>query len=217
MRIYYTDVRPLLKNEIWQEKLEWMSEERKNRITKMKIEMDQIRSAAAGILLHVMAQTFRFPPEYEWCEGVNGKPYIKGKEDFFFNLSHSGNYAVLACDHSEIGIDIQERRVTSEAMVSRFLTQEEISELPENIEERINQVNRLWCIKESYSKLLGGGLLYSMKQCRVDLLSHRIIGEKKENEQFFFQEYKIEEPYHMAVCSRNDQFPEELIYYAIES
>lgn len=39
--------------------------------------------------------------------GANGKPYFKGHADLYFNLSHSGNFAVCIVAGMPCGIDIE--------------------------------------------------------------------------------------------------------------
>lgn len=41
-------------------------------------------------------------------KNVFGKPYVTNIKDFYFNISHSGKWVVLAFSKSKIGIDIEE-------------------------------------------------------------------------------------------------------------
>ena len=80
--------------------------------------------------------------------GAHGKPYFKDKTRFpFFNISHSGDYAVCAVATCEIGIDI----------LSRILTKQELLQL-EQSEETESFFCRLWSQKESYVKWSGQGI-----------------------------------------------------------
>ena len=81
-------------------------------------------------------------------KGQYGKPYYDDK--FYFNISHSKNYVVVAVDEDEVGIDIEESRYVSPSLTKRILTKN----------ERImdGDVLNNWVLKEAYVKYLGVGL-----------------------------------------------------------
>lgn len=85
----------------------------------------------------------------------HGKPYLPASEDFFFNLSHSGNLIMLAVGNTELGADIQKDVSYRESLVNR------ITQKCERIgreEEYREHLNRVWAIKESFTKLTGEGI-----------------------------------------------------------
>lgn len=49
-----------------------------------------------------------------------GKPYLK---NFYFNISHSGRWVVLACANEDVGIDIE--KIQEEIVVESFFSEEE--------------------------------------------------------------------------------------------
>ena len=60
----------------------------------------------------------------------NGNPFLKAGEPFF-NLSHSGNYVVLAIADCEIGVDIEHIMQCHEATVKKVYSprmQEELTD-----------------------------------------------------------------------------------------
>lgn len=90
-----------------------------------------------------------------------GKPYLRERADFCFNLSHSGKWAVLACGGSRIGVDI-ERIVMDEkkeAVARRHFTSGEQDYIfrAEPARQGI-RFFEIWTAKESYLKFLGTGL-----------------------------------------------------------
>lgn len=90
--------------------------------------------------------------------GAHGKPYFKDKASFpFFNISHSGAYAVCALSTCEIGIDIQKIQPYSQRLLKRILTRQELLQL-EQSEEKESFFCRLWSQKESYVKWSGQGI-----------------------------------------------------------
>ena len=93
------------------EKPEYMDEERWEKTKRIKSEADKKRSCASGYLLWIMCQKMQIiAPSYGYTK--KGKPYLQGVENLSFNLSHSGDYAVLAQEQSLYKIKISRIRGT---------------------------------------------------------------------------------------------------------
>lgn len=96
----------------------------------------------------------------------HGKPYIEGKEDFKFNISHSGDYVVIAYtvskDINAIGIDIEKIRSRDDDMkiANRFFSKSEIDYISDGLEcsDIDARFYKVWTMKEAYIKLTGRGL-----------------------------------------------------------
>lgn len=84
-----------------------------------------------------------------------GKPYIKDNP-IYFNISHSGDYTVLAISDQEIGIDIE--KITMREKVIKKVCNEEEKKLIKTQED----FTLMWVKKESYVKYLGIGLAYDL-------------------------------------------------------
>lgn len=90
--------------------------------------------------------------------GVHGKPYFRDKSRFpFFNISHSGDYAVCAVAPFEVGIDIQKIQKVSLRLLKRVLTKGEVLQV-EQSERKEASFCKIWTQKESYVKWSGQGL-----------------------------------------------------------
>lgn len=85
----------------------------------------------------------------------NGKPYIAGAKDFFFNISHSSNLLAVAISDSEIGIDCEKISYLRKSVMSRQFTPFE-QEYVQYSNERFFEV---WTRKEAYFKYTGEGIL----------------------------------------------------------
>ena len=55
------------------------------------------------------------------CRETHGKPVLKDCTNLFFNISHSGDYAVCAVSKQPVGIDIERIRRTSRTLRARGL------------------------------------------------------------------------------------------------
>ena len=95
------------------------------------------------------------PGDVEFASSEHGKPEIPGSA-LRFNLSHSGDLAVIAlAERAEVGIDIERTSRRSRA-VERTLTLAERAAL--NGGDRQPSSLRIWCRKEALAKAGGGGL-----------------------------------------------------------
>ena len=93
--------------------------------------------------------------EVEFAAGPHGKPELPGAR-LRFNLSHSGERAVIAlADGVEVGVDV-ERTARSSRAVERTLTDGERAALP-GVDRHV-ELLRVWCRKEALAKAIGGGL-----------------------------------------------------------
>lgn len=101
----------------------------------------------------------------EILTGAYGKPYLKNSTKQF-NISHSGEYVVLAFSDNVLGVDIQEKRdCRREAIVRRFFTtaEQEAFAAAEDC-RKTDLFYHIWCRKEAYGKYLGVGLQESVMQ-----------------------------------------------------
>ncbi len=96
-----------------------------------------------------------------------GKPCLVDYPGFFFNCSDSGDYAVLATDSHEIGVDLEviRPRPYREILHRFFLPEEARSVLVADSEqERLHLFFKLWTGKESLLKQVGCGLGADMRR-----------------------------------------------------
>lgn len=95
------------------------------------------------------------------------KPYIK--DDFSFNLSHSGNFVILACsnDKAEIGIDIE--KITSTINIDDFKSTLNFNDqtLVHNSNDPFQTFYNIWTIKEAIIKANGKGLSIPLTEINI--------------------------------------------------
>ena len=80
--------------------------------------------------------------------GENGKPLPIN--DYYFNISHSGNYWCIAFSDSECGIDIEINRQLKAHISKKILFPSE------NLID--DNILRNWVLKEAYAKMIGVGI-----------------------------------------------------------
>ena len=117
---------------------------------------DRRRCLAAGLLLRAALGE-------DACKaplpvGEHGKPYLPGGP--CFNLSHSGNYVLLAVDNAPVGADIEQHAPLPEEellkMAGLAFHPAEAQSFAQNPAPKLFYDR--WALKESYIKLTGAGL-----------------------------------------------------------
>ncbi len=126
--------------------------ERRERIARYKVENARLLSLAAGVLeSRVLALC---PPGTEILLSPEGKPGLSAG-GLFYNLSHSGDYAVCAVADAEVGIDLQKPVSLSDALQASIQTDQEKKG---GAFRTPGAWFLLWSVKEAYMKLIGKGL-----------------------------------------------------------
>lgn len=214
MDILYLDVNCLEDQSVFEEKLNEMSSQRREKILSYKSESDRRLSLGAGILLDEMLKKIGYRESKLKCL-VNeyGKPYYKELPDFYFNLSHSGHYAVAVSSDKEVGIDIEEKKENKMRLgIARRFFHPVECELLENIKNKKQQMEifyQIWTLKESFVKAVGRGMNISFHSFCV--LPQE--GRKKEwmsivTEQMgrvYFMSCDEIEGYWVSVCSKKKE------------
>ncbi len=110
--------------------------------------------------------------EQEWGRALpeiqilsHGKPSFVEKSSGYFNLSHSGSMSCCVIGERQCGVDVQERRKISNALIARCCNAEEI-QLLEKCRGEIEQERLfalLWSRKEAQGKQSGMGISGDMK------------------------------------------------------
>lgn len=115
------------------------------------------------------------PRELIFDYGEQGKPLLAGVgEALRFNLSHSGDHAVLAVSRTaEVGVDIEGVRPVEREVASRTFSAAEsaaLDALPD--EQWLAGFFRCWTRKEAVVKAIGTGLLSDLAAFDVSVAPH---------------------------------------------
>ena len=203
--------------EVFKQKLRQVSIDRREKVLSYKIWEDQKRSLAAGLLLERVIGE-RGHSGDEIVRGETGKLYLPGVDDFFFSISHSGEYAACVVCDVPVGVDIQQKRETKANIARRFFQGEEAELIEKTPEEKRDEMFfRYWTGKESYLKLKGQGILGGLDSFFVDLEEMRIIDKHNHNEEIYLREYKCLEDYYISVACYSSRFATfvKKIYYRL--
>lgn len=143
-----------------------LNDEERRRADAFHFETDRQRWTAARAALRIALGrwTGKTPDRVAITVDAQGKPHLAHSDaSVHFNLSHSGNFALIALSNQgPLGIDIEPkaRGVTLISCATAFLSPNELTKLGtiENREDRARHLITTWCAKEAYLKALGSGL-----------------------------------------------------------
>ncbi len=141
-----------------------LTDERKDKILKLKNEPDRKRSLMAGLMIRDNLKTYGINQE-DIKVTDNGRPYVSGID---FNVSHSGDYVVMALSDGKVGCDIEQVKDRNCSAVNRCFKPSEIKWIEES-EDKILAFYRIWTARESYIKLTGEGILLDFKSYEVKI------------------------------------------------
>ena len=125
-----------------------------------------------GVLRHLLGHYLDCnPTEVAFAYGVRGKPALASSSRIQFNLTHSGDLAVIAVTlRREIGVDVEQIRPLShiQQIANQLFCPEEAFEVisaPQT--EREIAFFRCWTRKEAFIKATGDGLSAPLSSFRV--------------------------------------------------
>lgn len=150
IQLYLTDIRQLKPYE--QVALNLLTPERRAEAERIKPEQERLHCIAAGLLLrHVLGVT----ADSQLRRNEYGRPELAGEGDCF-NLSHGGNWVVLAVCSAPVGVDIEPiGEKLPIAIPRRFLQPDELAWLEEDTTPE--RFAWLWTRLESVLKADGRG------------------------------------------------------------
>ena len=137
-----------------------VSPERRKRTDRLRLPSAKRLSLGAGLLLtRALMDAGLDPLACETAEGEHGKPYLPARPSVFFNLSHSGSFAMCVVSGVPAGCDIERTGEARTEIAKRFFTEEEAADIfGAEASERGKLFYRYWTLKESYIKCTGLGM-----------------------------------------------------------
>ena len=192
VKIYIQNINDISLNELNISKL---SPYRREKFDRLIDGQSKLQSLAAGLLLNKYISDKKIKlSEY-------GKPYVE--DGPFFNLAHSGDYAVLAVsDAYEVGCDIEQLKECEYERLGRVVyTENELNAL-KNAEDKKECFYDLWTKKEAFIKCIGEGFHFAVKS--LDLSGGELFTVHN-GEKFFFKEYMLN-GYKIMLCSKDNNF-----------
>lgn len=157
--------------EAYQPYLSMLCKEKVQKIESMVQPADRLRSVCGELLVRkVISEGFNMENrDIYFAENQYGKPYFPQKEDFHFNISHSGKWVLGAFASVQVGVDVEEvHRPVDREVAALVLSPAELAryrQLEEGPAEGF--FFRTWTLKESLVKAMGCG--FYMEPSHMDI------------------------------------------------
>lgn len=140
--------------------------------------------------------------------GPYGKPFVVGGPPM--NVSHAGDYAVLATAAGAVGVDVERvRDVDAARLAARFFHAQEAAYVAAAADAR-DAICTIWTLKESYIKAEGTGLHTLLPSFCVLPMGER-DAKLRPDAPYRFRRYPFAEGYRLSVCAADADFSETVV------
>ena len=189
MKLYFADIRDILP-----EHINMISPRRAEQARRYRFADDQKRCVAGGLLLR------RFLGDTEVYTDDFGKP--RAESGVCFNLSHSGDWVILAVGETEVGCDIERFKLVDPLRLGKVVyTGAELEYISSN-PDRLGRFYELWTKKEALLKCMGKGFHRAAKT--VEVTGDRLTGDRfaEDGDIYYFKTMAFSD-YTVSVCTKN--------------
>ncbi len=166
----------------------------KREVSRFRLEEDRLHRLIAREIVQSQVQNSGINLSIDsWLRSSRGKPFLKNGP--FFNISHSGNYVVVAFNQSaEIGVDIEHKAELAIEPLTDFLHPTEIAYIKNTVNDT-EAFYHVWTRKEAYLKALGTGIIEGISHTSVlnDVLINKGIS-------WTLKAFEIDAEYSATVC-----------------
>lgn len=202
--IYFMDVDQLnIEESIWKESI---PADRFEKMKKYRRNVDKQLLVGNEILFEYGIQKVRPDIEpSEFVRGVDaaGKPYLLNVEDVYFNMSHSGCYAVCGFAERPLGVDVEKVQELDLSIAEAYFTKKEYDDIigRDTREKKLDRFFDYWVLKESFLKSIGLGLSVQLNSFEF-IESGEVIGVQQsiDEKEYVSHQIYFGECYKMAVC-----------------
>lgn len=159
IQLYCGDIRTLPQNT--EQVVQCIQGERRKKAEHYVKEEDKRRSVAASLLLS-FALDKKIHADWQFRYNQYQKPFLKGER--CFNISHSGDYVLLALGNKDLGVDIECHKSYDYERLAKvsFAIEEQV--YINNSLQKESDFYKLWTLKESFMKAHGTGFHLPSKQ-----------------------------------------------------
>lgn len=143
--------------------LRQISSQRREQALRFKYEQGQRLCVAAYLLLKEALEEqegITENPVFEY--GEHGKPFIAGRPELHFSLSHCKEAAVCVLSRKPVGIDVESIGRYRDSVARYAMNDEELRQIQQAERPEV-EFTRLWTMKESLLKMTGEGINDNMK------------------------------------------------------
>lgn len=144
-------------------------------------------------------------------KGKYGKPYLKGMEQYQYNISNTDGMVVCAVSDGYVGIDVEKKKDFHQRILRKCASSLETAYILETEDRKLQAERffRLWTLKESYIKMTGEGMRIPLKEVEFQISEKGTKTDVRENAQIrcsregkFYQKEQGE--YWITLCAREE-------------
>lgn len=142
-----------------------LSADERERAKNFRFLKDKKQFVVARYILRCLLSRYlgQSPGNIEFTYGISGKPAVSSQKQLYFNVSHSGDYALYAVtSFYEVGIDLEyiDKSLELEDMALHVFSPAEFVHWETlELEEKVNSFFTNWVCKEAFLKASGIGWL----------------------------------------------------------
>lgn len=202
------------------ELLSFLSEPLVSKIERFKRLNDEQRSLLGELLSRVVIRkkTGIKINDLNIIKSDKGKPELQNIPGFYFNVSHSGEWVVLAIAKAAVGIDVEKIKKPVYRIAERYFSKTEL----ENLNSLSGSLKQsyffdLWTLKESYLKMLGKGLTKSLGSFTINGSNGNfsLFENESLNEEVILKQFTLDPDYKLSVCSLDGKFTPTVQYVTV--
>lgn len=204
MELYILNIEEEINVSEYEKLFDFVTPDKKKKIGKFHFEDDRKRALYGNVLVRYLISRKLHIDNSEIVFETNsyGKPYLSGKKNLYFNLSHSGKWIFCGLAEKEIGVDIERRADCKTDIAKRFFADAEYKYLNSIPVEKQKQVfYDIWSLKESYIKYKGMGLSMPLDSFEFHFEEEEVFVYGEDGEIPFAKRYTFDTEYSIAVCS----------------
>lgn len=150
--------KPFDDDKTFEEQLALTDGKRREKVNSLIPREKKNASLAAGVILPLALKKCGIDGSVEIGGGMWDKPRLVKPDGVCYNLSHSGDYTLLALSDNEVGVDIERIKPVDLRLAEKFFTKKEWEAIEGAGGGALRLFYRTWVIKEAYLKALGVGL-----------------------------------------------------------
>jgi len=200
--------------------LSLVSDEKRERIYRLKQRQDALRTLIGDVLVRILICERLGVRNKDLTFDKNdwGKPFLASHPDVHFNIAHSGHWVACCIDTQPAGIDIQKIKKIDINLAKRFFSQKEYEYLMSLHEFRRKPAFfELWALKESYVKALGKGMSIPFRSFTIiDEAGNIKLESENETAEYYFKKFFIDNDYKMTVCTLNKEIIDNIVIVSLD-
>lgn len=183
--IFYYNINKM-SDELYYKELEALNLARRKEIFKKTDVNDRKRSLAGDILVRkYLSKLYGMSKEkIEIKKGAHGKPYVLNLPAHF-NVSHSGDYTVVAISDRPIGIDVEIIKDFSAILAKKLFNEDELKYISGSSTTRKKFLMQksfyeIWTAKEAFLKYMGTGISGGISSLSFSLNKDKLVPNRND-------------------------------------